>query len=307
MSGQKTSARRRFLGAALLLIWGLAAAGCMKRRPAALPEAAGQRPKIGLALGGGGARGFAEVGVLRVLEQEKIPIDLVVGTSVGSLIGALYADSGRVLDLEFEAIAVQEEDLFDRSLRSLWSGGLVKGERLEAFLQARLKHKTIESLPIPFAAVATDLSSGRTVVLDRGEVPRAVHASAAIPGLFVPVEWNGRTLVDGGVTDPVPAAIARQRGADVVIAVSIPPGISGESPRNPIQIALRAVTLMSAEIGTCRGREADVLITPEVGNIAYDDFSQKKRLLEAGSAAARAALPQIREAMAKKSPPLRAR
>lgn len=251
-------------------------------------------PKVGLVLGGGGARGFAEIGVLRVLEQEKIPVDLVVGTSVGSLIGALYADTANVLDVEFEAVRLTEDDIFDRSLLSFLSGGYVKGERLERFLEQRLKHKNIESLRLPFAAVATDLRSGETVVFQSGPVARAVHASAAIPGVFVPVEHEGRILVDGGVTNPIPVDVARRLGAEVVIAVAIPADVPAQAPRAPVQVALHAVSLMAAEIGWCRAREADVLIRPEVGAVAYDDFTQKKRLIEAGAAAAKDALPEIR-------------
>ena len=258
-------------------------------------------PKVGLALGGGGARGFAELGVLRVLEQEKIPIDIIVGTSVGSLIAALYADTGDVLQLEFEALMIKEEDIFDRDLMSFWSGGFVKGERIEKFLETRLKHKTIETLKVPFAAVATDLRTGKTVVLDRGSVSRAVHASAAIPGVFVPVVLDDRTLVDGGVTDPIPADVARKKGAEVVIAVAIPAEVPSEAPSNPIQVALHAVTVMSEEIGRCGALAADVVITPDVGNVPYDDFNQKKRLIEAGANATREALPKIREAIARKT------
>lgn len=258
-------------------------------------------PKIGIALGGGGARGFAEVGVLRVLEQEKIPIDIVVGTSVGSLIGALYADTGDVLNLEFEAVTIKEEDIFDRDLMSFWSGGFVKGERIEKFLDTKLKNKTIEKLKVPFAAVATDLRTGQTVVLDKGSVAKAVHASAAIPGVFVPVVLDERTLVDGGVTDPIPVDVARRKGAEVVIAVSIPAAVPAEAPTNPIQVALHSVTVMSAEISKCNVQSADVVITPNVGNVPYDDFNQKKRLIEAGANAARAALPKILEAIEKKT------
>lgn len=255
-------------------------------------------PKVGLVLGGGGARGFAEIGVLRVLEQEKIPIHLVVGTSVGSLIGALYADTANVLDVEFEAVQLTEDDIFDKSLLSFLSGGFVKGERLERFLEQRLKHQTIETLRVPFAAVATDLRTGETVVFDRGSVAKAVHASAAIPGVFVPVIHEGRTLVDGGVTNPIPVDVARKLGAEVVIAVAIPADVPAEAPRAPVQIALHASTLMAAEIGWCRAKEAEVLIRPEVGPVAYDDFTQKKRLIDAGAAAARAALPQIHRVIA---------
>lgn len=254
-------------------------------------------PKIGLALGGGGARGFAEIGVLRVLEQEKIPIDVVVGTSVGSLIGAIYADSGRVLDAEFIAIAINEEDIFDFKAFSFFSGGFVKGEKLESFINTRLRSKNIERMKIPYGAVAVDLRTGQSVLFDRGPVARAVHASCAIPGVFVPVEIGGRVFVDGGVTDPIPVDFAINKGADVVIAVAIAPALPPIAPKNPIEIAFHAVTIMSSEIGVLGVKNADVVIHPDVGNVAYDDFTQKKRLIEAGEKATRAALPAIREAI----------
>jgi NTE family protein len=255
-------------------------------------------PKVGLALGGGGARGFAEIGVLRVLEQEKIPISFVAGTSVGSLVGALYADTGSVLDAEFHAVTVTEEDLFDYRALAVFSGGFVKGERLRRFVETNLKSRTIEQMKVPFAAVAVDAALGRAVVFRRGPVSSAVHASCAIPGVFVPVTIGERTYVDGGVVNPVPADVARSMGAEVVIAVSIPPLTRHTAPANPIAVAYQAVTIMSAEIARLRAREADVVVSPDVGDVAYDDFSQKKRLIAAGEEAARKALPAIRAAIA---------
>lgn len=272
--------------------------GCATSTPPVAPAGREIRPRVGLALGGGGARGFAEIGVLRVLEQEKIPIDLVVGTSVGSLIGAFYADTGRVLDAEFLAVAVEEEDIFDFKAFAFFSGGWVKGDRLEQFLEDRLRHKTIESFTVPYAAVATDLRTGETVVLDQGAVAPAVHASCAIPGVFVPVTIGDATYVDGGVTDPTPADVARRKGADIVIAVSIPAGLPPKAPKNAIEVAVQTVSIMSVEIARLRAREADIVIAPDVGAVGYRDFSQKKLLIEAGEAAARAALPRIRALIA---------
>jgi NTE family protein len=256
-------------------------------------------PRVGLALGGGGARGFAEVGVLRVLAEERIPVAVVAGTSVGAVIGALYADRPDVFALEYEALAIQERDLLDRSLLSLISGGgYAKGERIEAYLGTRLAHAAIEDMPLRFAAVATDLTSGATVSFERGPVARAVRASAAIPGIFAPVEIDGRLYVDGGVSNPVPADVVRRLGAEVVIAVSIPREIPKEPPRTQVGVAMQSIAIMAAEISRCREREADVVVTPQVGDVAFDDFSQKRRLIEAGIAATRAALPEIRRAIA---------
>jgi len=286
------------------LLWALAAAlacGCGERpRPQPVPPPAGRvavPPKIGLALGGGGARGFAHIGVLRVLEQEKIPIDVVVGTSVGSLIGALYCDQGRVLDAEYLALTVEEEDLFDYRAFSLFSGGLVKGERLEKFLRANLKHASIEAMKVPFAAVAVDLELGTTAVFRSGPVAPAVHASCSIPGVFTPTRIGDRLYVDGGVTNPVPVSVARDLGGEVVIALSIPPPTRKPPSKNPIAIAYHSISIMTAELGRLRAAEADVVVEIEAGSIDFDDFSQKKRLIEVGEEAARAALPAIRAAI----------
>ena len=298
-----TGARRvtvvlRFTLVVCLLAVPLGCPGSTKQTVTSQPESAASlvdiRPTIGLALGGGGARGFAEIGVLRVLEQEKIPIDLVVGTSVGSLIGAFYADTGSVLDAEFLAVTVEEEDLFDYGALAFFSGGLVKGERLERFLTTHLKHRTIEEMAVRFAAVATELRTGKTVAFERGAIAPAVHASCAIPGVFVPVQIGGVTYVDGGVTNPIPADIARAMGAHIVIAVAIPAAVPEDVPQNPVAVAYHSTTIMAGEIGRLRAREADVVIEPDVGDVAYDDFSLKKRLIADGEAAARAALPAIR-------------
>ncbi len=297
--------------AALALAAVLVASGCAPPPPPAPPPAPTPvptpiptrevQPKVGLALGGGGARGFSEVGVLRVLEQEKIPVSFVAGTSVGSLVGALYADTGRVLDAEFHAVSVAEEDLFDYRAFAVFSGGFVRGDRLRRFLGENLKSRSIEQMKIPFAAVAVDVATGRVVAFRRGPIAPAVHASCAIPGVFVPVEIGGRTYVDGGVVNPVPADVARSMGADVVIAVSIPALARSTVPSNPVAVAYQSVMIMSAEIGRLRAREADVVISPDVGDVAYDDFTQKKRLIAAGEEAARRALPQIRALLAAKT------
>ncbi len=292
----------RFLLRALLSVC-LALAACATPPPPPAPPMVWREipPVVGVALGGGGARGFAEVGVLRVLEQERIPIDRVAGTSVGALIGALYADSGSVVDLEFTSVQVAAEDIFDRSTLAFFSGGFVKGERIERFLETHLKHKTIEGFVVPYAAVAVDLRTGETVAFRQGPAARAVHASAAIPGVFVPVVIDGRTFVDGGVTDPVPVNAVRAMGAEVVIAVAIPAGVPTRPPSNPFEVAIQSSVIMAGEVGRCKLKDADVVVTPDVGGVAFDDFSQKKRLFEAGMAAARAALPAIRSAIEAKT------
>lgn len=255
------------------------------------------RPKVALVLGGGAARGFAHVGVIRALEQEKIPIDLIVGTSVGSLIGALYAYEMNSFELEWTAFGLQKDDLLDYALLSA-SMGPIKGDRLEAFVAQHIPVVNIESLKIPFAAVATDLNRGQRVVLDHGPLPRAIRASCAIPGVFQPVEYQGKLLVDGGAVDNLPVAVAREKGADIVIAVDISQNVTNFNITNLVDVTLQAANIMFSENVRQRRRDADILITPAVGDVAMMDFTQKKRVMQAGMAAAQQAMPAIRQALA---------
>jgi len=253
------------------------------------------RPKIALVLGGGAARGFAHVGVIRVLEQEKIPIDMIVGTSVGSLIGAIYAYNANSFELEWTAFSLEKDDLFDYGILTAITGmGVAKGEKLEAFVKSKVPAQNIENLKIPFAAVATDLNRGTRVVLDRGPVAKAVRASSAIPGVFNPVDYEGKLLVDGGVIDNIPISVARERGADLVIAVDISENVINYNITNLVDVMLQAVTIMAAENVKYKRKEADVLISPAVGNVGMLDFSQKKRCMQTGIEAAQKAMPEIR-------------
>jgi NTE family protein len=290
----------RAAGAALLAAT-LVACAARKEPTAVLPTLPPPEPhavKIALVLGGGGARGFAHVGVIRVLEQEKIPVDMVVGASAGSLIGAMYADTGDSFELEATAWRVEKDDIFDWSILGS-TRGPVTGRALEDFVASHIKAQMIEQLRIPFVAVATDLKTGEEVVLDRGPIGPAIHASSAIPGLFRPVTLDGRTLVDGGVVDPLPVSVARARGADLVIAVNIGMEVGGEEPGNVASISLRSIVLLGRELARLKSAGADVLISPKVGETSSLDFSKKKELMTAGVAAAREAVPAIREAIAR--------
>ena len=259
------------------------------------PGVEAPKPRIALVLGGGAARGFAHVGVIRALEQEKIPIDMIVGTSVGSLIGAIYASDMNSFDLEWTAFALEKDDVFDYAILSaLTSMGPVKGDKLEEFVRSKVPTANIENLKLPFAAVATDLNRGTRVVLDRGPVAKAVRASSAIPGVFNPVELQGRLLVDGGVVDNIPIAVAREKGADIIIAVDISENVTNFNITNVVDVMLQAVSIIMNENTKQKKKDADVLITPAVGTVAMLDFSQKKRCMQAGIEAAQRAVPEIR-------------
>jgi NTE family protein len=260
------------------------------------PVAGTARPKIALVLGGGAARGFAHVGVIRALEQEKVPIDMIVGTSVGSLIGAIYSSSLNSFELEWTAFALEKDNILDYTILSTITGmGPVKGDKLEEFVKNKVPIANIENLKLPFAAVATDLNRGTRVVIDHGPVARAVRASSAIPGVFNPVDHQGKLLVDGGVVDNIPISVAKEKGADIIIAVDISENVVNFNITNVVDVMLQAVTIITSENTKYKKKDADVLITPAVGNVGTFDFTQKKRCMEAGIEAAQKAMPEIKK------------
>ncbi|MBS1128288.1 MAG: Patatin [Nitrospirae bacterium] len=256
------------LGIALAVL-----ASCQTTEGPSVPPVDLARPRVALVLGGGAARGFAHIGVIRALEQEKVPIDLIVGTSVGSLIGAIYA---------YDVIT------------AFTGMGVAKGDKLEEFVKSKVPVANIENLKIPFAAVATDLNRGTSVVLDKGPVARAVRASSAIPGVFNPVEYQGRLLVDGGVIDNIPVSVAREKGADIVIAVDISENVVNFNITNIVDVMLQSITIMGAVNAKTRKKEADVLISPKVGDVGMMDFTQKKRCMLAGIEATQKMMPEIK-------------
>ena len=256
-------------------------------------------PKIALVLGGGAARGFAHVGVIRVLEQEKIPIHMIVGTSVGSLIGALYASDPNSFNLEWLSFSIEKDDIFDYSM--IYSKmGPVQGERLEKFIQTKVRAKILEQMKIPFYAVATDLNEGNTWVFEKGSVAKAVRASCSIPGIFQPLELGGKMYVDGGVTDNLPVDVARAKGADIIIAVNISKNIRNPQVNTLIDVIMQSINIMGRELVIYKSRGYDVLIEPNVGDVGTTDFTQKKRLMDAGIQAAKQAMPKIRKLIEEK-------
>lgn len=277
--------------AALLLLQGCATTGT--QAPAA---PAGRMPRVALVLGGGASRGFAHVGVLRVFEQEKIPIDMLVGTSVGSLIGAIYAANPNSFELEWLAFELEKDDIFDFSLFSSRTGP-VKGDKLAKFVASHVKVRNIEEMKIPFYAVACDLNTGEPVVFERGPAELAVRASSSIPGIFTPLSYNSRMLVDGGVLGSIAPETARAKGADLVIAVNIGKAITNYDTGNVVAITLQAIDIMGNRIDRYKNKEADLVIEPEVGNVGTMDFSKKKELMLAGIEAAQKAVPAIRQAI----------
>jgi NTE family protein len=284
-------------GFCLLLILSFGIFGCAT---APKTQETKRPPRIALVLGAGASRGFAHVGVIRALEQEKIPIHMIVGTSVGSLIGALYASDPNSFNLEWLSFTIDKDDIFDYSI--VYSKmGPVQGDRLEKFVQNKVKVKNMEQMKIPFYAVATDLREGKTWVFEKGSVAKAVRASCSIPGIFTPVEMNGRLYVDGSVTDSLPVDIARAKGADIVIAVDISKPNNLKAQYNSlVDVILQSIDIMGRELVLYKSRGYDVLIEPSVGDVDLTDFSQKKRLMDAGIQAAKQAMPKIKQIIADK-------
>lgn len=259
-------------------------------------------PRVALVLSGGAARGFAHIGVLRVLEREGLKPDLVVGASAGAIVGALYASGMPVAEMEAVAARLGWGTLLDIDpVRALLEGamplGLARGERLEAFLREPLR-APMQSFPIRFAAVTTDLSSGETVLLNHGDAARALRASSAVPGLYQPVEVDGRRLVDGQVVAPLPVAAARRLGARCVVAVDVvyPPEQSSLS--NPISVLFQTMLVSTWRHLLEARKQADVVVTPEIApTTSQYGLSDREWLIKAGEAAAEKALPRLRAAM----------
>lgn len=253
--------------------------------PTAMSEA--RKPTVALVLGGGGLRGFAHVGVLRALEEGGIKPDIVVGTSAGSVVGAAFASGMDSAQIEQVARAVKVSSLVDLSLSS---GGIMRGNKLADWVDTFTAGVPIQSFPIRFAAVATDLQSGKAVLLDRGSAGAAIQASAAVPGITVPVPYRNGHLIDGGITSLVPVRFARAMGADFVIAVDIyceGPRTDGLSAPTVIQRVMRT---QSCLVAAPEMAEADILIAPAVGAVPDASRGEQGRAIQAGHEAARALL-----------------
>jgi NTE family protein len=256
----------------------------------------GDRPKVGLALGGGFARGIAHIGVLRVLEENEIPIDYIAGTSVGALIAATYASGTPLEEMERQGYSTRFHDFGRWTLSRM---GMASNERLEHYLHKFTPAEFFHEMKIPLSVVATDLMSGKSVHFTEGEIGPALRASCAYPGLFLPVEYRGQILVDGFLTETVPAEAAREMGADIVIGVHLEPGLLGSPPQNTIEVISRSFSIIQTAAAQLWHTDVDVLIEPEVHHIQWDEFVKTPQLVAAGETAARAALPKIRAALAK--------
>lgn len=278
-------------------------AACQIAPTTPVQEKALPKLKIGLALGGGAAKGFAHIGVIKMLEAQGIKPDVVSGTSAGSVVGALYASGLDAFALQERSFALDETQIRDVSL---FSGGLVKGEKLQNYVNDLLQQRPLEKLGKPFAVVSTELETGRRVVFVRGNSGQAVRASSSIPGVFEPVAINGKRYVDGGVVSPVPVDAARELGADFVIAVDISKKASDGEAKNMLGIVNQSIAIMGQKLGEQELARADVVIRPKVGKIGATDFDLKNIATLEGEKALQAALPEIRRKLAEKQKALAA-
>ena len=255
------------------------------------PKPPPRPPRIGLALGGGAARGFAHIGVIQVLEEAGLKPDLAVGTSAGSLVAALYASGKSGTELGTLADAMDETAFADWSYPGR---GLIRGEALAKFVRDHIGGRSFEQLGLPLGIVATDLENGQPILFQRGDVGTAVRASSAVPAVFQPVRIGTREYVDGGLVAPVPVRFARQMGAELVIAVDISAPPEGNSTGDAMRMLLQTFAIMGRSINNFELRDADVVLRPSLAGVSGADFTARKRSIAAGREAALGQLADLR-------------
>ena len=262
------------------------------------PEVRLVAPKVALALGGGAARGFAHIGVIKALEAHGIVPDIVVGTSAGSLVGALYAAGYGGFDLQRVALQIEDTVITDWAVPDR---GFIKGEALQAFVNQAVQNRPLDRLNKPFAVVVTDLQSGEQVVFRLGNTGMAVRASSSVPGVFQPITINGREYVDGGLTSPVPVRAARGMGADLVIAVDISNVPRFGKTKDSFDILLQTFAIMGQRLAGHELAEADIVIRPDTGAMRGTDFSNRHLAIIEGEKAGLAAISAIKLKIAEKT------
>ncbi len=278
----------------LLMLAMLVVAGCLPKK---VPPPAVVRPvKVAVVLGAGAARGFAHIGVLKVLEANRIPVSMIVGTSAGSFVGSLSAYGFTAYQLQKISFDIEQADLVDYTIPD---NGFIKGEKLEGYINRMLRNTPMEKLRVPFYAVATDIQSGKEMVFGSGNTGVAVRASCSIPGVFSPVIIGGRMYVDGGVVSPVAVDAALRLGADVVIAVDISGDGEAPKPQGTLSTILQSIGIMYEQISAQQLQRADVVIKPNVSKIGSSDFSKRHEAVLEGERAATAAIPAIKAAISR--------
>jgi len=250
-------------------------------------------PKLGLALGGGAARGFAHIGVLQVLEEEGIKPAFVVGTSAGSVVAAFYASGKSASQLQWLADTMDESQFTDWA-NPFTGRGMLRGEALGKYVNSQLNGMKIEDMKIPLGIVATDLRTGDGILFRRGDVSMAVRASSAVPSVFEPVRIGGKDYVDGGLVSPVPVRYAKQMGADVVLAVDISSRPEDAKTSDMLKVLLQTFSIMGKSISQLELAHAEVVVRPALPDVGSAEFSARKKSIEAGRTAMKQALPQLK-------------
>ena len=263
--------------------------------PPVVPQ---RRPRIGLALGGGAARGFAHIGVIQALEENGLAPDLVVGTSAGSLVAALYASGKSGRELALIADAMDETAFADWAYPGR---GLLRGEALAKFVRDKTGSRNIEQMRIPLGIAATDLDSGSGILFQRGDTGTAVRASSAVPAVFQPVKIGPREYVDGGLSAPIPVHYARQMGAEFVIAVDISAVPEGNATGDAARMLMQTFAIMGRSLKNHELREADVILQPLLSAVSGTDFTTRRQSIKAGRDVTLAHLGELRERLAAKS------
>jgi NTE family protein len=248
--------------------------------------------KVAVVLGAGASRGFAHIGVLKILETNKVPIHMIVGTSAGSFVGSLYAYGFTSFQLQKMALGLEKNDIVDYVLPD---NGFIKGDKLEEYINTTVRNTPIEKLRIPFYSVTTSIPDGQELVFSRGNTGTAVRASCSIPGIFRPVKIGDKMYVDGGVVSPVAVDTARTYGADVIIAVDISADHDTRQPEGTIDTILQSINIMYSKLASGQLSRADVVIKPKVGYIGSAEFEKRHEAILEGEKAALEALPKIKE------------
>lgn len=282
--------RNRFSFAALILITITVSCAPKEVQPTRKPA------RIAVVLGAGASRGFAHIGVLKVLETNKVPIKMIVGTSAGSFVGSLYAYGFDAFQLQKIALSIEKGDIADIMIPD---NGFIKGEKLEEYVNNMVRNTPIEKLRIPFYAVATNVPSGQEVVFGKGNTGTAVRASCSIPGVFRPAKIGDKMYVDGGVVSPVAADAARRYGADIVIAVDISADLDTKQPEGTIDTILQAINIMYSKLAGIQVTKADIVIRPKVGYIGSGEFGKRNEAILEGEKAAYEAMPNIKSLLDK--------
>jgi NTE family protein len=257
-----------------------------------------RRKKVGLALGSGGAKGLSHVGVIKVLQNNKIPIDYIAGSSIGSLIGGIYAATEDIKKIEDYIIKANWKKIFSL-IDPTFKGGVIGGEKVKQFIERYTENKNFDELKIKFAAVATSLRDGEPVVLNRGSVAEAIRASSSFPLLFKPIKKGRRVLSDGGLSMPVPVRVVREMGADIVIAVNLDSDYFNEDyakeKRRFYHTANNSINIMRYHLASFDVKDADFVISPKIGNVNWGKFLDGQEVVVRGERATEQKIPEIKQ------------